>query len=364
MAIIDFAQRDLLLNIVYFGPRQAGCGTNVRQLHRLQPAREKAELVRVGGAASEDEGKDRIWHFSYHPADAPRAGGFGVRMRVASVPGGVDVQIPRDDILDGLDGVVFVADARAHRADENRSALHDLERCLAGQGLDLGAIPIVVQVNHADAPNARPTVRVLEELGLSDATSFEGIARQGKAVVETHEAIRDATLSRLHDQLGDHAVAFPVTALSRAARDRVHDLIFKHAHAQPQAGRPLPRRLTPLAPEEVTLRVPQLLGETPLHVLRAEVHGGHFRFDIVTRGADHAVRKLAVHLEPGHETGSSPAAVEEITQPMPAVPSGPPSVPAPPPPPAENDLSPMAYGVIGTVAGFISGFLTYYVSYG
>ena len=52
MAVIDLAKRVLTLHILYFGPRQSGCGTNVRQLHRAQPPQQPPHPAAAASSSS------------------------------------------------------------------------------------------------------------------------------------------------------------------------------------------------------------------------------------------------------------------------------------------------------------------------
>ncbi|HMV67236.1 MAG TPA: hypothetical protein PKA64_10330 [Myxococcota bacterium] len=347
MALFDFAKRTLTLNVVYFGPRQAGCGTNVRQLHRTHPARDRVELRRMG---SEDK-KERIWHFTYRPDPAPAVPGFEVRMRVASVPSAQDLGLQREPFLEGVDGVVFVADARANRAEENVAALHDLEACLVRQGADLAGIPLVFQVNQMDAPNARPLARVMEELNPHGAPAFEALARQGKGVVDTHAALRSLVLARLADQLAPNETPVRLVHVTAAARGAAEDRVLEHAAALPQ----MPG--IPRDGSEIVVRPAELQQLRPVQVIRCELRAGRLRLETIMRREDGTVRRLTLLVEPGVDTNTP--IPEHDTEPVRTggtVPSGGLA--------GERDLPGLTYGVVGALGGIVSGFLLGYLVWG
>ncbi len=295
MALIDLNARELTLNVVYFGPRGSGCGTNVRQLHRIQPAREKAELRRIAGR----ERTERIWHFAYHPPERPAVGTLQVKIRVSSVPAGSDLTLAREEVLTGLDGVVFVADARKDRQDANRAAIHDLEAVLAAQGMDLGAIPLVLQVNQTDAPDARPAARVSEDLNPFGLPVFEATTRQGKGVIETHDAMVSAVLTRLRDNMAGNVCSVPVTALWPLQRAK-HDLaILEHAAELPQAEQRMPATLSLQPVAEIGVAAPGLDVAAVTQLVRAELLHGRLRTEIVVRTDEGSHRKVALVLAPG-----------------------------------------------------------------
>lgn len=348
MAHLHFAHREITLNVIYIGPPQAGSGSNVRHLHRAQPAREKAELRTSG------DGDPATWWFSYHPAERPRITGFDVRVRLVSVPSVPSPPPDRDAQFEGVDGVVFVADARANRSDENTRAFLDLERTLARHGLDLGAIPIVIQVNQTDAANARPAARVIEELNPFGFPVVEANARKGKGVLETHGAILGATLSRLRDNFSGNETALTVTALSRFHREEADAAISRHAERLPQAHRPVPERFAPAA--RIVLRPEELRESFPTHLIRAELAAERLTLEVGVRRADGTHRKLALLIEPGGDTatpvpestsgrtGGTPLEREAVSAAA-----------------SNQELGAFAYGLVGLLGGVAIGFLGAYL---
>ena len=352
MATLHFAERSIELSLAYFGPLQAGCGTNVRHLHRLVSARDRSELRRVGGK----DRRERMWRFSYLPVDPPRIPGFEVRVRVGSIPSGPDLSLDRDEALTGVDGIVFVVDARATRADDNLAALLDLEQLLARQGLDLGSLPIVLQVNRLDAPDARPPERAVEALNPFGFPVHESMARKGEGVRETHDAVLAAVLTRLRDNTPDHTLHTAVSTYSPAYRAKQEQALLEHAAHLPQARRTPPPHLQVPPTAEIPCRVPQLKGATPLHHIRTELQRGRLRVEAIYARDDGTHRKLAVLVEPG---------ADETPRPTPPAPA-----PAPTPllPPADDappgELPRLAYGLWGLVGGLVSGVLLGYLWFG
>ena len=74
-------------------------------------------------------------------------------------------------MLQGADGVVFVADSQARRFDDNLESLQNLQANLLGQGVDVRTLPMVLQYNKQDLP-ARPDPQPAE---LDDALNFRGV---------------------------------------------------------------------------------------------------------------------------------------------------------------------------------------------
>jgi len=356
LATVDFADRTITLNLAWFGPTQSGCGTNVRQLHRLLRAREKTDLRRVGGGKDRTE---RSWHFSCQPEDLPRIDGFEIRVQLRSVPGGDSVGLDRDTLLRGVDGVAFVADARAHRASANLDAILDLERVLVRHGLHLADLPLVFQVNQTDAANARPPARVLEDLDPFGMPSVEAMARQGQGVKETWDTLLSAALARLRDNLPASRADLSLTAVFRADREGASAVVSRHVGALPADAdaAALSSVLPPVA--EIMLRPPDLKGQMPIRHVRSTMQGNALRVEAIFRKADGDLRKLALLIESPTTARPEPGTMGPSTgsgrRPEPSAPSRLLPRPLTALDDAPGELPRLTYGVVGTIAGLISG---------
>jgi signal recognition particle receptor subunit beta len=112
-------------------------------------------------------------------------------------------------VLRQADGVVFVADSQMDRQRDNLQSLQSLEANLRMNGSSLDRLPIVLQYNKRDLPNAAP-VEYLEYLFNNRPVpflSFESDARTGRNVLATLNAISQAVLNqfRMHAAPDDGA---------------------------------------------------------------------------------------------------------------------------------------------------------------
>ncbi len=149
MATINFAAREITPKIVYFGASGAGCNTNVERLWSLLKGKKKSPLHRFGPK----EPQERSWYFDVVPLRDPPVEGFQLCWRIYSLPGGIEDSAHREEVISGVDAVVFVADARPDRNQANIDHMLQLEALLTRIGLELSVMPVVLQVNHTDAPD-------------------------------------------------------------------------------------------------------------------------------------------------------------------------------------------------------------------
>ena len=100
-------------------------------------------------------------------------------------------------MLNGADGIVFVADSQAEKFEENVQSISELEVNMRRIGKDLGNFPFIIQWNKRDVPSALP-VSVLERyLNRRRVPSYEAIAFEGKGVFATLRAISKNVMAQL-----------------------------------------------------------------------------------------------------------------------------------------------------------------------
>ena len=204
MAVVDFAERQLTLKLVYYGPPLSGKTSNLRALHG------EVDRLNRGRLMTLDTRDDRTLFFDLLPIFF-RASGFSFRIKVYTVPGQPVHEATRKIVLANADGVVFVADSSPEAAQENRGSWTSLTGNLGSLGL--AEIPIVLQYNKRDLPTAVP-LDALDRFGDPARAISEASAKTGVGVVPTFFALVERawdTLDRdlkLVDKLGIDAAAF------------------------------------------------------------------------------------------------------------------------------------------------------------
>jgi signal recognition particle receptor subunit beta len=146
MPIVDHATRLITCKLVYYGPGRSGKTTNLTYLHAALPSGQ------VGSLTSLATRRDRTLFFDYLPVDLGTVGAYQVRFQLYTVPGQPYYKAIRQLVLQGADGVVFVADSQRHRWDDNIESLQDMHANLAEHGVDARALPVVMQYNKQDLP--------------------------------------------------------------------------------------------------------------------------------------------------------------------------------------------------------------------
>ncbi len=193
MSIVNYATREITCKIVYYGAGRSGKTTNLQYIYAQVPTERKGNMVSLATQT------DRTLFFDFLPLDLGNISGFTTRLQLYTVPGQVYYHATRKLVLQGADGVVFVADSQARQFDENIESLQDLHVNLAEHGMDARTVPLVLQYNKRDLP-AEMLAEVAE---LQDALNFRGVpdfqadALHGPGVFETLRGISEIVLKRL-----------------------------------------------------------------------------------------------------------------------------------------------------------------------
>ena len=154
-----------------------------------------------------------------------------MRCRVYSVPGGLSHPAHRREVLQGIDAVVFVADARGGANQANLDSLLELEVALKAQGVEMASIPMVIQVNHTDAEDARTSDDVVFDLNPYGFPVVTAIATEETGVLEAHQGVTEATLSRIRSNLSGQETAITLTTMHEEVRPKGDEVIRRHLEA-------------------------------------------------------------------------------------------------------------------------------------
>jgi hypothetical protein len=205
MPIVNYATREVIAKIVYYGPGRSGKTTNLQHIHSTVPDHLKGSIVSLATQG------DRTLFFDYLPVDLGTISGYRTRIQLYTVPGQVYYDATRKLVLHGADGVVFVADSRLEQRADNIESFRNLQENLLDQGADPRSTPICLQYNKRDLPDAVAVSELERSLNFRAVPSFEAAAVTGVGVFETLEAITHLVLTRLAQSL-DGSPAAPMVA--------------------------------------------------------------------------------------------------------------------------------------------------------
>jgi signal recognition particle receptor subunit beta len=196
MVLFNYATKEITAKIVYYGPGLCGKTTNLQFIYDSLPSNNKSKMLSLATKT------DRTLFFDFLPLDLGKIRGMRTKLQLYTVPGQVYYNSTRQLVLKGADGIVFVADSQDFATDANQESLQNLEDNLKRQGIRIREIPIVVQYNKRDLPNALPLEEANAEVNKLGAPYFGSVATTGIGVEETLKGITQLVLSHLVKKYG------------------------------------------------------------------------------------------------------------------------------------------------------------------
>ncbi len=250
MVFFNYATMQMAAKIVYYGPGLCGKTTNLHHIYSKTSPQGRGEMVSL------ETETDRTLFFDLLPLEVGVIGGFKTRLQLYTVPGQVFYNTTRKLVLKGADGIVFVADSQRAMADANVESLKNLRENLKEIGLNLDEMPMVIQLNKRDLPNAMPPAEILRLLD-PDARwdSVEAVAVKGEGVFETLKTVSKLTLRTIRQRMAGDDTARP--AAPPAAGRAVLKVISESSQARPQEVSPartisVPNPLASPPPQETS----------------------------------------------------------------------------------------------------------------
>jgi mutual gliding-motility protein MglA len=183
VALINLAAREINYKIVYYGCGLCGKTTNIQYIHRRINPSARGRLVSL---ATEEE---RTLYFDFLPLSVGTVKGLRTRFHLYTVPGQSFYNASRKLVLQGTDGVVFVADSQVSRLDENVDSYLNLWENLREQGDELNRLALVLQMNKRDLSDIFSVSDMSELLNHTESPVVEACAISGVGVFETLKTV-------------------------------------------------------------------------------------------------------------------------------------------------------------------------------
>jgi signal recognition particle receptor subunit beta len=196
MVFIDMPRRELTLKLVYYGPALSGKTTNLQMLHRRMQGHTDGELVTLNTR------DDRTLFFDLLPLRLSIRGGLSLRIKLFTVPGQVIHNTTRKIVLQGADGVAFVADSRIAQTRANNESFADLRANLHDNGIAMSDIGVVIQLNKRDLPGIRSDEEVARIRAKGTEPVFTAVALAGEGVAETFLGLATVSWRKLERHYG------------------------------------------------------------------------------------------------------------------------------------------------------------------
>jgi signal recognition particle receptor subunit beta len=240
MVQINFALKEVNCKVVFYGPGMSGKTTNLEIVHQKAPEENKGELTSISTDG------DRTLFFDFMPLDLGNVAGMRTKFQLYTVPGQVYYNSTRKLVLQGVDGVIFVADSDPEKIDENIESYANLIENLAEYGKDVRELPHVIQYNKRDLPNAMPVAELDKRMNKFGVPTFEAVAYTGEGVFPTLKTLAAMVLESIEKIDGRNprkpAAPRPQAVAPKAAGAAQPAAAGRAAAARPAAAKPAARK--------------------------------------------------------------------------------------------------------------------------
>jgi len=196
MVLFNYSTKELTAKVVYYGAGLCGKTTNLQWIHEKLPIKNKGKMLSL---ATET---DRTLFFDFLPIELGSIRGMKTRIQLYTVPGQVFYNATRRMVLKGADCVVFVCDSQEAMIDANLESLENLRQNLEANEIDADEIPMVLQYNKRDLPNALPVEILNEKLNPRGLPFYEAVAVKGQGVEETLKGVTATVFRSLATKYG------------------------------------------------------------------------------------------------------------------------------------------------------------------
>jgi signal recognition particle receptor subunit beta len=187
---VNRAKKTITLKLVYAGAPQSG------KTASLEYIQAHAAQAREGAIESIRDSAQQTLLFDFAPFSCEKVGGYEVHFQIFTLPGGTEIETPRELGFNGMDGLVIVVDSRWLSVEQNVRYFEFLQESLAAAGIDLGSLPHVLQYNRRDEVDTAP-IHYLDFLfNKHSAPSFEASSLAGVGIFETLNGLARLSLNQ------------------------------------------------------------------------------------------------------------------------------------------------------------------------
>jgi signal recognition particle receptor subunit beta len=207
MAKVSSREAQVNARIVYWGIEGAGKTANLHAAYAKLRPDHRGELRAVPTRL------DPAVSYEVLPIELGEIAGVRTQIDLIAVPGAAEQAPTRKQLLDQVDGVVFVVDAQPERVDANIASFEELRQALRAYGRQMEDVPLLVQYNKRDLADPYALEDLHRKLDVKGAVVFEAVATDGTGVLQTLSTISKRVIRALREQ----AVPDPSAARAPAA---------------------------------------------------------------------------------------------------------------------------------------------------
>lgn len=195
MAFVNYNNKEITVKIVYYGPALSGKTTCLQYTYASKEYKKKGKLITL------DTDGDRTLFFDFLPIEIGKLGDYSIKMQLYTVPGQVAYDTTRKLVLQGSDGIVFVADSQVVMREQNIASLQNLKDNLSANKISFSEIPLIFQYNKRDLKEILPLDVLNQDLNPDNKPFFPTIGTTGENILEGLHTIMKMVIIYLKNKL-------------------------------------------------------------------------------------------------------------------------------------------------------------------
>ncbi len=195
MAFVNYNNREITIKIVYYGPALSGKTTCLKEIFKNTEFKKKGKLITL------DTDGDRTLFFDFLPLEIGKLGDYSIKVQLYTVPGQVAYNTTRKLVLQGSDGIVFVADSQFIMKDQNIESFRNLKLNLKENSINISDIPLIFQYNKRDLSEILQINELNDDLNPQNKQFFSTIATTGENIQEGLHAIMKMVMISIKNKL-------------------------------------------------------------------------------------------------------------------------------------------------------------------
>lgn len=195
MAFVNYNNKEITVKIVYYGPALSGKTTCLKYIYASNEFSNKGKLITL------DTDGDRTLFFDFLPIEIGKLGDYSIKIQLYTVPGQVSYDTTRKLVLQGADGIVFVADSQVAMREQNTESFNNMKKNLELNKISAVEIPVIFQYNKRDLKEILPVDDLNKDLNPENKPFLPTIATTGENILESLHTIMKLVIIYLKNKL-------------------------------------------------------------------------------------------------------------------------------------------------------------------
>lgn len=191
MVLLNYADRKLTCKIVYYGSGESGKTSNLIYIYNTLDSAIRSDMTCLEGL------NERTLFFDFLSINLGNIKGFDTNFSLYTTPGQMEYNAARKILLNGVDGIIFVADSSPDKREENIISFNNMLENFKEFNLNLESLPLALQYNKRDLDSALSFEELENDLNKNGFPCFEAVAIEGRGVFATLKSVSNAILANL-----------------------------------------------------------------------------------------------------------------------------------------------------------------------